>query len=160
VATLYLFCGLPGSGKSTVARVLADDEGAVRLAPEEWLDSLALDLTAVDERERIRRLQWEHAQVLLARDVSVILEFGFATRAERDEKRVHARSLGASVELWFLDDDLELLWSRVERRNVAGAPGAAPVARADFDAWVAAFERPDAEELALYDTPEDQPAAR
>jgi predicted kinase len=153
VSTLYLFCGLPGSGKSTVARIVADDEGAVRLAPDDWLDALGFDGHDSDARERIERLQWEHGQELLRQGLSVILEFGFWARAERDQKRDRARELGVSVELWFLDDDLEVLWSRVERRNTTGA-GAGPVwpvAREDFLLWAEQFEAPDAEELALYD---------
>jgi predicted kinase len=154
VSTLYLFCGLPGSGKSTVARILADDEGAVRLAPDDWLQALALDLRDDGTRSSMRELHWQHAQELLVQGVSVILEFGLPTRAERDEKRSRARELDASVELWFLDDDRELLWSRVERRNESGAPGAVPVERDAFLAWAESFEVPDADELALYDMPD------
>ena len=151
MSTLYLFSGLPGSGKSTVARILADDEDAVRLAPDDWLQALAHDVRDREARRAMRELHWQHAQELLAQDVSVILEFGFPTRAERDEKRERARQLGVRVELWFLDDDHDLLWSRVERRNVSGAPGAVPVERETFVAWTAEFEAPDADELALYD---------
>lgn len=151
MTTLYLFCGLPGSGKGTVARILADDEGAVRLAPDDWLQALALDVRADDARALMRELLWHHAQELLVQGVSVILEFGFPTRAERDEKRERARQLGVGVELWFLDDDHELLWSRVERRNASGAPGAVHVERETFVAWAERFEVPDADELALYD---------
>ncbi len=156
MSTLYLFSGLPGSGKSTVARILADDEGAVRLAPDDWLQALIHDVRDADARRAMRELHWQHAQELLLQGVSVILEFGFPTRVERDEKRERARQLGARVELWFLDDDRELLWSRVERRNVSGAPGAVHVERETFVAWAAEFEAPDADELALYDSGEDQ----
>ena len=151
MSTLYLFCGLPGSGKSTVARILADDEGAVRLAPDDWLQALALDVRADAARAAMRELHWQQAQELLARGVPVILEFGFPTRAERDEKRQRARQLGVRVELWFLDDDPDLLWSRVERRNASGAPGAVPVDRQAFVAWAEQFEAPGADEVALYD---------
>jgi predicted kinase len=151
VSTLYLFCGLPGSGKSTVARILADDEGAVRLAPDDWLQALALDVRADDARVAMRELHWQHAQELLGHAVPVILEFGFPTRVERDEKRERARQLGVRVELWFLDDDRDLLWSRVDRRNASGAPGSVPVERETFLDWAEAFEVPDADELALYD---------
>jgi len=151
MSTLYLFCGLPGSGKSTVARILADDEGAVRLAPDDWLQALALDIRDDGARSSMRELHGQHAQELLVQGVSVILEFGLSTRAERDEKRSRARELGVSVELWFLDDDRELMWSRVARRNASGAPGAVHVERDAFLTWSEAFEVPDADELALYD---------
>lgn len=151
MATLFLFCGLPGSGKSTVARVLSEDNGAIVLSPDAWLHALELDGFDVVARERVQVLQWDHAQVLLAREQSVILEFGFWTRAERDAKRDRARELGHRVELWFLDDDLEVLWARVERRNAACGADSWPVTRAEFDGWAAAFEAPDADELARYD---------
>lgn len=151
MATLRLFCGLPGSGKSTVARIVADEEGGVVLSPDQWLHALGLDGHDAAARARIEQLQWEHSQELLQQHVSVILEFGFWARTERDEKRQRARELGVQVELWFLDDGLDVLWARVERRNAAALPGTWPVARDDFLAWAEQFEPPDADELALYD---------
>ena len=39
-ARLILTCGLPGAGKTTLARQLAADRGAVRLTKDEWLWAL------------------------------------------------------------------------------------------------------------------------
>ena len=36
-ARLLLTCGLPGSGKTTLARRLATERGAVRLSKDEWM---------------------------------------------------------------------------------------------------------------------------
>lgn len=157
MATLRLFCGLPGSGKSTVARIVADEEGGVVLSPDRWLHALELDGHDAVARGRVEQLQWEHGQDLLREGTSVILEFGFWARAERDEKRERARELGARVELWFLDDDLDVLWARVERRNAAGGSGTWRVERDEFLAWAQQFEAPDAEELALYDGDDAKP---
>ena len=44
---LVLVCGLPASGKTTLARRLAESYGAVRLNPDEW--ESALDVDPFDE---------------------------------------------------------------------------------------------------------------
>ena len=48
---LVLLCGLPASGKTTLARELADAYGAVRLNPDEW--KRALDADPFDEHFRV-----------------------------------------------------------------------------------------------------------
>jgi chloramphenicol 3-O-phosphotransferase len=40
---LVLLCGLPASGKTILARELADAYGAVRLNPDEWELTLGID---------------------------------------------------------------------------------------------------------------------
>jgi predicted kinase len=40
---LVLLCGLPASGKTTLARELADAYRAVRLNPDEWELALGID---------------------------------------------------------------------------------------------------------------------
>ncbi|MFD4273137.1 AAA family ATPase [Streptomyces cyaneofuscatus] len=37
MTTLFLMVGLPGAGKTTRARQLAEEHGALRLAPDEWM---------------------------------------------------------------------------------------------------------------------------
>jgi hypothetical protein len=66
-ARLILVCGLPGSGKTTRARALEARLGAVRLAPDEWMDALGFDLYDEAARGRVEALQWELARALLAR---------------------------------------------------------------------------------------------
>ena len=42
MAILHLVCGLPGSGKTTLAARLAETDGTIWLSPDRWL--LQLDL--------------------------------------------------------------------------------------------------------------------
>jgi predicted kinase len=52
--------------------------------------------------------------------------------------------------LHFLDAPVEVLWERIRARN-AEAP---PITLEDLREWDAAFERPTAEEMALFDRSE------
>lgn len=148
---LVLICGLPASGKSTLARQLAARIPAIRLDKDAWVTQLGADVWDDEFRVRLERKLWTLAQELLALGQSVILEWGHWARAERDEKRLGARALGASVELHYLEAPLEELVERAERRTASGEWTAAPMTRAHFEAWATIFQPPDEEELRLFD---------
>ncbi|MEU8200242.1 AAA family ATPase [Streptosporangium sp. NPDC049046] len=150
---LILLCGLPGSGKTTLARHLARELPAVRLCPDEWMADLGVDLFDENTRDQLERRFWEHAQDLLRLGQSVILEFGFWARAERDEKRLGARALGLPVELHYLAAPVDELCRRLEARNREGAPGTVPINRELLEEYAEIFQAPDAAELALFDEP-------
>jgi predicted kinase len=149
--TLMLMCGLPGSGKTTLAHDLARTRRAVRLCPDDWLDGLGVDLWDEPFRARLDVLLWQHGQALLGLGSSVVLESGFWTRQERDEKRLAARAIGAAVELHFLDPPDDVLWRRLAQRNAVAPPRRRRFTRAELAGWSRLFERPDAAERALFD---------
>lgn len=62
---LIVICGLPGSGKTTLARQLATEHGGVRLCPDEWMAELGVNLWDGAFRDRVEALQWALAQDLL-----------------------------------------------------------------------------------------------
>lgn len=146
-----LVCGLPGAGKTTLARRLESDLGAVRLDGDEWLAQLGLSLWD-DRRAGLEAAFWDLAQRLLRLGVSVVLESGFWARAERDEMRTGARALGAAVELHYLDVADDQLWRRVDERNRAEG-WEQPISREHLKRWAEMFERPTPRELALFDPP-------
>jgi hypothetical protein len=71
---LIIICGLPGSGKTTLAKRLETKLHAVRFSPDEWLEALALDLYDEERRGRIESLQWKLTQELLSLGLRVIIE--------------------------------------------------------------------------------------
>jgi predicted kinase len=151
---LVLICGLPASGKSTLARQLASDIPAIRLDKDGWATALGADLWDAEFRARLEHQLWVLTQDLLARGQSVILEWGHWARVERDEKRLGARALGVRVELHYLEAPLEELIERAERRTALGEWTAAPITRAHFEEWAATiFQPPDEEEMLLFDKP-------
>ena len=154
-ARLILTCGLPGAGKTTLARQLAADRGAVRLTKDEWLRALGPTPWATTTQEKVNHQLWQLAQEILRLGLSVVLDFGLSVRVERDQVRSAARDLGVGVELHFLDVPVDELWRRIEARNSEPPWDSAPISRAHLDEWAALFQAPDAAELALFDLPPD-----
>jgi len=150
---LLLTCGLPGAGKTTLARRLATERPALRLTSDDWL--WAIGSTPWDEEVhgRVERELRRLADDLLRLGTSVVLDFGLWARVERDELRRGARQLGVGVELHFLDAPPEVLWERIDRRNAQPPWSDHPIRRSDLDGWLRTFEPPDGAELALFDAP-------
>jgi predicted kinase len=146
---LIIICGLPGSGKTTLARALEGRLRAVRFAPDEWMDALSLDLYDEERRGKIEALQWKLGQELLALGLTVIIEWGTWGRSERDALRVGARALGAAVELHYLSAPVDVLFERLQRRGMENPP----IERNALSRWSELFQAPTPEELALFDEP-------
>jgi len=147
-ARLIIVCGLPGSGKTTLARRLETERSAIRFCPDEWMDALSIDLYDEDRRGRIEALQWSLAQTLLASGLTVIIEWGTWAKAERDALRIGARALGAAVELRYLKADADDLFERIRRRDMEDPP----IERDTLLQWFEVFEEPGSEEMSLFDS--------
>lgn len=146
---LIIVCGLPGSGKTTYARMLEGKLGGVRFCPDEWMDALAIDLYDEERRAKIEALQWKLGRELLALGLTVIIEWGTWGRSERDSLRLEARALGAAVELHYLSAPADVLFERVQRRAMENPP----ITRDALAQWSEKIQIPTAEEMALFDEP-------
>ena len=147
MAKLFLMVGLPGSGKTTLAKKIEQDESALRLTPDEWIAMLSIDPYARAARTQIESLQWIVAARALELGLNVILDFGFWSRQERDDFRARALALRACVEVRFLDVTREDLCARLAVRRADESPTAFPVSDAQLEEYFALFEPPSSEEL-------------
>lgn len=146
-ARLIILCGLPGSGKTTLARTMEARLGAVRLSADEWMDAIDANVWDENRRTRIEALQWVVAQRLLDLGMTVIIEWGTWSREERDALREGARAFGAAVELHYVFAAPEVLLERTEGRGAEDPP----ITREQMAQWARVFEVPTGEEMALYD---------
>jgi predicted kinase len=146
---LIIICGLPGSGKTTLAKQLESRLAAVRFCPDEWMQTLAIDIYDEETRGKIEALQWNLAQQLLALGLNVIIEWGTWGRSERDALRLGARSLGAAAELHYLQVPEDVLFDRIRRRAMENPP----IERDTLSLWFEKFQVPTPEEVALFDKP-------
>jgi hypothetical protein len=147
MSTLHLICGLPGSGKTTLAKCLEHEQRALRLTPDEWMARIVGDGYAEEKRAVVEDMQWEIAARVLSLGVDVILEFGFWSRRERDEFRSRAAALGSDTKLHFLDVPRDELLRRLALRNAALPEDTFRVDETQLDLWLNLFEPPTPDEL-------------
>ncbi len=151
-AVMVLLVGLPGAGKTTVARRLEAERDAVRFTPDEWMDAL-FGINEVDGRRWVleSELIWKVAARVLPLGVDVVLDYGCWSEVERELFRTRAQELGALAEIVVLDLPVDTLWERIAARNAALPAGTFSITREELEEYNAAFHVPSAAELARWD---------
>ncbi len=148
---LFFFCGKMASGKSTLAKKLAEHEGAVLLIQDTLLERLFPDEIVdishyVTFSSRLRRALESHIGSMLSLGISVVLDFPANTRRDRVWFRHLFETARVEHELHFLDVS-DALCKRQLRVRSEGLPvGTAWTTDAEFDAITAYFEPPTKEE--------------
>jgi predicted kinase len=155
---LHLICGLPGSGKTTLAKSIAGSMGAIRFSPDEWIKEIWTDKAETDGnqfRNQIEQLQWKMAKMMLQNSISVIIEWGTWGRSEREKLRDEAKALGALVKFYYLDISREVLRERVLQRNQRTGFHEFYIPAEEIETFLDecfnSFQIPTPEELATYD---------
>lgn len=144
---LIIVCGLPGAGKTTLAKELECALGAVRFCPDEWMADLEIDVWDEARRAKVETFQWILGQQLLSLGLTIVIEWGTWGRSERDALRCKAKALGAAVELHYVSAPVEVLFERLQRRGLEDPP----IRLKQLQEWAHAFEVPTPEEMAWYD---------
>jgi predicted kinase len=145
--TLHLTVGLPGVGKTTLARELAARHRCVRLTPDEWMAPLFGDSDADGRRDILEgRFVWVGWQALLA-GASVILDFGCWSPEERYAIRAVADLADASFALHYVTLPESERRARARQRWRDTPLETFAMTDADHDHFVAHFVEPDANEL-------------
>ncbi|MDU7360812.1 MAG: ATP-binding protein [Propionibacteriaceae bacterium] len=150
-STVVLLCGLTCSGKSTLARQLAE-QGFVWLSVDQdaWdAGCREQPLPAAVQRE-IKVAHKRRVRELVADGRDVVLDYALVSRARRDEYRALAEQAGARVVLLQLDVPAAELHRRLAARNAGPrGPHQVIVAPEQLDKWIATFEPPADDEGAV-----------
>ena len=140
---VFLLCGLPGSGKTTYAKEL-ERSGAVRLTLDEELFArfgreYANHAEKQDRtRDELKNLMTES----LAMGNSVILDFGFWKKADRDEYKMLIEKSGGECRLLYFKADKDTLMSRLASRNLDDSDNNHIIDESLLEKFIAEFEEP------------------
>jgi predicted kinase len=148
---LILLCGKMAAGKSTLARVLARERGAILLVQDEFLERLypgeIADLAAfVRCSTRITEALTPLICDLLGHGTAVVLDFAGNTRTQRAWFRQLIDASRAPHELHFIDAPDELCKRQLRDRSRDFPPGTKWTSDAEFDAVTAYFDPPAVDE--------------
>lgn len=149
-ATVHLFCGLPTSGKTTLAKELEQTHRAVRFTADEWMIALT-DATIFDDEygvilEKWKEMVWLTAVSILKQGVDVILDWSLWNPQQRAKWINRITELGAQYTLYYLNIPLEVVRQRLVTRNNDLPPGAHALPVAELDRFLPLFQPPTAEE--------------
>lgn len=148
MSTLHLTTGLPGAGKTTVARSIETSVVAVRLTPDDWLLPMFGHAEPTGVRDVLEgRMLWLAHRTLLA-GADVVVDFGCWAAEERHAIRVIAELAGADHQLHFVDVEESVRRRRAAARFATDPGAELPMTDEDHDRAEALFQRPSARELA------------
>ncbi|QPV61417.1 AAA family ATPase [Halosimplex litoreum] len=115
---LVVQCGLPGVGKSTVARAIADRLDGERIRSDAVRREVVDDPTySRAEKERVYGALLERAREALADGRPVVLDATFERRARRDDAAALAEAVGADLTLVRVVCDDEVARRRIRDRE-------------------------------------------
>src|SRR5215210_9533483 len=90
-ATVYVLCGFIGAGKTTFAKKLEEQTGAVRITKDEWLIHMVGNDPTIDGYAdydaKMCGLSRDVAFQLAAKGIDVIIDEGFWLKKQRDSLR-------------------------------------------------------------------------
>ncbi len=117
-----LVAGKLCSGKTTYSQSICKDENAVLLSVDEIMQAVFGQYAGEKHEEYVRKLKkflLEKSAEILNRGVNVVLDWGFWTRAERDQIRDFYHSRNASTELHYIELSQSEWKRRIDERNVS-----------------------------------------
>lgn len=147
---IIIICGLPGSGKSTMAKKLKKQLNAVSLITDKWMIKLFGSSNRPEDRANVEDIQFELAVELSKRGEVVILEYGFWSSSERLSFIDKANSAGVNIEAVFMIASSDLLNERISKRNLNLGESEYYLEETLIEDFLGRFQEPDEAELKQY----------
>src|SRR5437764_613569 len=146
----HIVIGFIGSGKTTFARKLESETGAVRFTKDEWMVRLFGNTPPKDKFEeydnRMASLAADMALACLKAGIDVIIDEGFWVREQRDEIREKVKKVGATPKVYYLKVPLEVMKARTLKRSEYPPIDSFTIDEESYDHYWKFFQPPDGDE--------------
>jgi predicted kinase len=156
--TLFLTVGLPCAGKTTAARRIEAEDGALRLTKDEWVKALYGPKNPRSAQDVIEGRLIEIALRALELGVDVVIDFGLWSRDERTALRQAAADRGAAVQLRYCEVTPAEQRRRLDQRQAEAPDTTWPMSDEELAEWAASIDVPTPGEL-RGEEPLDHPPA-
>ena len=149
---VYLLCGLPGSGKTTYAKKIVDEQGALSLSIDDEMINqygVAGSDYPIEKRNEYKASVMEIIKSKIVENIrngqSVVLDFGVWKKRDREYFRNLIESNGAEMQLIYLKASRALLLKRLNRRADIEKGKNFIITPEMLDERIAIFEEPNNE---------------
>ena len=149
--TVHLLCGLPGAGKTTLARQLETGLPALRFSLDEWMLRLYPDLHFASGNygelaETCKLLIWDTARQALNVGTDVVLDWNQWSRERRAVWAGRAAAAGAGAVVHYVRTPLETSIERAAGRTARNEAGSHRIEDSDVRHLAGIFEEPELSE--------------
>lgn len=145
--TLFLTVGLPGTGKTTEARRIEVERGALRLTKDEWMKALYGLANPSSASDVIEGRLIEIGVRALELGTNVVVDFGLWGRDERSALRQAAADRDAAVEMRYFELPPDEQRRRLDRRQAEEPHTTWHMSDEELATWAAIISVPTAGEL-------------
>jgi predicted kinase len=146
----HIIIGFIGSGKTTFARKLEKETGAVRFTKDEWMVRLFGTTPPKEKFEeydnKMASLATDMALKCLKAGIDVIIDEGFWVKEQRDEIREKVKKVGAIPKVYYLEVPFEFMKARTLKRSENPPVDSFTIDEESFDHYWKFFQPPDKDE--------------
>jgi predicted kinase len=148
--TVHMICGFIGAGKTTFAKKLEKEIGAVRITKDEWMVQIFGNRPPKDKfaeyDKNVSKLSQEFAFRVLKAGVDVSLDDGFWYKSQRDEVRKAVEALGGKPVLYYVRQPFETMKARTVERSKNPPSDSFEISEDEFEGYVASWQPPAEDE--------------
>lgn len=143
----YVICGFIGAGKTTFARKLEKETGAIRVTKDEWIikifgNKITLDNNFEVYDKNITKLATDIAFKILKAGKDVIIDEGFWVKFQRDDIKKKILQVGAKPIFYYVESSVEKMKERVINRSKNPTKDSFEISEEMFSSYLKYWQAP------------------